>query len=145
MRPVFCMNPQNWSCVSLLAATHGQTLCTLMLEMHLPKLDIPLQQSSPIAGQISTACTLGISWLLLILQEIELVTFFILRFSCQDARIVCQVSFKNNGKSLTFTSGFEGLLWQSCFTELVTYCNSYLHIFVFTVTLKAVKMRQPPT
>lgn len=104
------MNLQNRSCVSLLAATHNETLCTLMLEMHLPKLDIPLQQSSLIAGQISTACTLGISWLLLILQEIEFVTFFILRLSCQDARIVCQVSFKNNGKSLTFSNAFEGSL-----------------------------------
>lgn len=104
------MNLQNRSCVSLLAATHNQTLCTLMLEMHLPKLDIPLQQSLPIAGWISTACTLGISWLLLIWQEIEFVTFFILRFSCQDARIVCRVSFKNNGKSLTFSNGFEGSL-----------------------------------
>lgn len=50
MRAVFCMNLQNWSCVSLLAATHSQTSCALMLEMHLPKLDIPSQQSAPIAG-----------------------------------------------------------------------------------------------
>lgn len=114
-----------------------------MLEMHLPKLDIPLQQSSLIAGQISTACTLGISWLLLILQEIEFVTFFILRLSCQDARIVCQVNFKNNGKSLTFSNGFEGLLWQSRFAELVLYDSPYLYIFVFPATSKAVKIRQP--
>lgn len=46
IRAVFCMNLQNWSCVSLLAATHSQISCALMLEMHLPKLDIPSLQSA---------------------------------------------------------------------------------------------------
>ena len=88
MRAVFCMNLQNWSCVSLLAATHSQISCALMLEMLLPKLDIPsLQREEAYQCRLSPGNQL--------------------RLNCKDARFVCQVSSRIMLNLWCFQIGFK--------------------------------------
>lgn len=88
----------------------SQTSCALVLELHLLKLDIPLQQSAPKAGAYQCHLHPGNQLATPYLEGDWVYGIFYSKAQLQRCQICLSSQLKNNAKSLTFSSGFEGLL-----------------------------------